>query len=253
MTREEALRSMSEVRDYVSAHLRYKIEEIIELCEKYRYKGREFTFAEERELDARINSLLIELSDELVGEFERRALEDVEEDDRDAVLLWINREQGGQTLTERVDSYSSHLKHLLEAYIAIGFANVFSSGRILTEIMTYISNPYASPLFRDAVRDGGYASDVIAQEGYRYGQGIQKDVMAGYALAGEQAIYEGFQYELVLGYRRDTEIIGYVIHRGSTYDCPYCDSFCERVWPLDQVLVPLHTRCRCWVTPVSKA
>ena len=44
--------------------------------------------------------------------------------------------------------------------------------------------------------------------------------------------------------------IGYTIHRGSGFDCPYCESFTGVVHPMTECLLPLHPRCVCYSVPV---
>ena len=45
-------------------------------------------------------------------------------------------------------------------------------------------------------------------------------------------------------------IIGYRVHRGSTYDCEECDELCIGIHPLDDQVLPAHPRCMCYTTPV---
>ena len=44
--------------------------------------------------------------------------------------------------------------------------------------------------------------------------------------------------------------IGYRVHRGSTYYCPSCDELTKTIWPVDILVLPNHTRCMCFMTPV---
>lgn len=43
---------------------------------------------------------------------------------------------------------------------------------------------------------------------------------------------------------------GYIGVRGSSYDCPYCDSLCGYIIPIETQVFPAHPRCVCGMIPV---
>lgn len=46
---------------------------------------------------------------------------------------------------------------------------------------------------------------------------------------------------------------GYIGVRGSSYDCPHCDSLCGYIIPIETQVFPAHPRCVCGMIPVYDA
>ena len=248
---QRVIEEMAKAKDDVERRLRIGIPEIIKECAAFAYLGKSFTF-DVSDLSDRVNRRLISLSDEILSDIEERAKKAIEyaeeEDDEDAILLYIRRRIGDEDIVQRIDKHCSTLRYFLEGWIAIGMVNKIKEYELVEEIFTYIDNPFASPLWQDAF-NAGYLSTAIRTGGYSYGKGNQRNVLSALTEIERHAINEAFQYGRFLYYKR-IGAIGYIIHRGSTYDCPYCDSFCDKVWPLDVCLLPLHPRCMCWSEPV---
>lgn len=244
---------MASVKGKVSSTLRKRIEEVLRLCEPYKSYGEKFTFATIPELNGKVNDVLIALSDELLDEYNDDALFAIstadDDEDKPLVLAWINRDINGENAQYRVDKYSSHLKHILEGWAAIGFVSGLPVTKTVVEAMAYIDNPFVSPLWQSAFKNPKYLSPIIQSKGFSYGKGTPTSVLQGLTLVGQYMINDAFQYASVQKYKR-MGAIGYMVHRGSGYDCPSCDSLCGYVHPLDEVCLPSHNRCCCYSTPV---
>lgn len=50
---------------------------------------------------------------------------------------------------------------------------------------------------------------------------------------------------------KEEGVKGYIGHRASTYDCPECDEVCERFFPLDKMVFPVHPHCCCVIVEVT--
>lgn len=74
--------------------------------------------------------------------------------------------------------------------------------------------------------------------------------MEAMSLAEETAINRAFQYGRVRRYAKDGAI-GYRTHRGSTFDCAYCDELTKSIHLLTDIVLPAHPRCMCYSTPVN--
>lgn len=248
MIDEKVLDAMARAEKSVLSHIHDYTQRILTLAEAYRILGNQFTFGSDGQLDAKVNSLLVELSDAVLEDTYASALVGLdEEEDKDTVLAWARLTTNVQNT---VDKYSSHLKFLLEGWIAIGFANKLSKGQLLTDIMAYMDNPYINPLWRDAFADGmQYTTKIIREGGWKWGKGTPISPVKGMALTQSNFINTAYQKGVVNGFVRNGAI-GYRVHRGSTYDCPTCDEACVGVHPLTEIVTPLHLRCCCWLTPV---
>ena len=248
---KRVVEEMAKAKGDVEKRLRYYIPEIIKECMAFAYLGKAFTF-NESDLSERVNKRLISLSDDILSDIEERARKSIqyadEEEDEDAILAYIKRPIDGQDIVERIDKHCSTLRYFLEGWLAIGFVNNLKEYELTNQILTYIDNPIASSLWQEA-RNAGYFSDSIRAGVYLYGKGNQKNVLSALTEIERYAINEAFQYGSILHYGKEGAI-GYMIHRGSTYDCPYCDSNCGFVIPLDDIRLPQHPRCVCYSTPV---
>ena len=242
---------MAKAKGDVERRLREKISEIIRECLGYAHFGYSFTF-DITDLADKVNMSLIALSDAILEDIEERAARAIEyaeaEDEKDKILLYIKREIDGQDIVARLDKHCSTLRYFLEGWIAIGMVNKIKEHELTNNILQYIDNPFASPLWQKAF-NAGYYSTAIRSRGYSYGKGNQRNVLSALTEIERYAINEAFQFGRILNYGK-SKAIGYMIHRGSTYDCPHCDSNCGFVIPLNDIRVPQHTRCMCYTTPV---
>ena len=242
---------MAKAKGDVERRLREKVSEIIRECLAYAHFGYSFTF-DIADLAYKVNMSLIALSDAILEDIEEKAARAIEyaeaEDEKDNILLYIKREIDGQDIVARLDKHCSTLRYFLEGWIAIGMVNKIKEHELTNNILQYIDNPFASPLWQEAF-NAGYYSTAIRSRGYSYGKGNQRNVLAALTEIERYAINEAFQFGRILNYGK-SKAIGYMIHRGSTYDCPHCDSNCGFVIPLNDIRVPQHTRCMCYTTPV---
>ena len=248
---KRVIEEMAKAQDDVEKKLRIYIPEIIRECMAMSYLGRNFTF-DTQDLSDRVNMKLIALSDSILDSIEERARKTIayaeEEEDEDMILLYIKRRIGDEDMVQRIDKHCSTLRYFLEGWIAIGMVNRINENTLTNEILKYIKNPFASPLWQEAF-NAGYLSTAIRTGGYSYGKGNQRDILSALTEIERYAVNEAFQYGRLLRYGKDGAI-GYIIHRGSSYDCPHCDSNCGFVIPLDDIRVPQHNRCCCWTEPV---
>lgn len=245
------IEEMAKAKGDVERELRKHIPEIIRECMTFAYLGKTFTF-DISDLSDRVNQRLISLSDEILSDIEERARKAIkyaeEEDNEDAILLYIKRRIGEEDMVQRLDKHCSTLRYFLEGWIAIGFVNNIKEYELTNLILSNIDNPLASPLWQEAL-NAGYLSDSIRSGIYIYGKGNQKNILNALAGVESYAINEAFQYASVLRYSK-SGAIGYRTHRASSYDCPQCDELTMQIWPLDVMVLPAHPGCVCYTTPV---
>lgn len=249
---QRVIDEMAKAKGDIEKRYRNKIPEIIRECMAFAYLGKSFTFDANAELDRKVNQKLIALSDEIMEDIEARAKRCIayaeDEEDEDAILAYMKREQNGENLLSRIDKHNSNFRYFLEGWMAIGMVNGLSQGSLLANIMTYMANPYISPLWQDAFKEG-YLSNSIRTRGYSFGKGNMRNPIDALMVLAQDSINRAFQQGRFLRFGKDGAI-GYTIHRGSSFDCPYCDSFTGIVHPLTECLLPLHPRCVCWSKPV---
>ena len=248
---DRVIEEMAKAKGDVERELRLYIPEIIRECMAFAYLGKTFTF-DVSDLSDRVNSRLIALSDAILDDIESRAKTAIkyaeEEDDEDAILLYIHRQIGEEDLVQRLDKHCSTLRYFLEGWVAIGMVNNIKEHELTNQILSHIDNPFASPLWQEAF-NAGYLSTAIRSRGYSYGKGNQRDVLSALTEIERYAINEAFQYGSILRYGK-MGAIGYRTYRQSTYPCDYCDELTMHIWPLDEIVLPAHPRCVCRSEPV---
>lgn len=253
MDRSDLARLMATMEGRVDRRTLETARKVLEAAFAYGYLGGRFTFSANADLDEEVNRLLLALSDDILADIDEGCVEDVPEDDRDAVLLFARRPIGGKDVTERVDSHASRLKYLLEGYLAVCFASGFSKAAILGDVSRFLHAPNAWPPMQEAYADPeGFAPAAIRSRGYHFGRGVDSDPSRGLALVLSTTVNGAWQYEALLGYQRNPDVIGYKVHRGSDYDCPECDELCIGIHPLDEIVLPAHPHCMCYTTPVRR-
>lgn len=246
MISQVVLDEMARANESVRERIQDASARIMLLAEAYRILGKKFTFDSDRILDDKVNSVLVELSDAVLDDMVTATRKGLETDD-DTSIAWARLSTNAQNT---VDKYSSHLKFILEGWIAIGFANKLSSGRIVTMLMSYMENPYTHPLWRAAFEDGlEYAAGIIRDKGYRWGRGTPISPLKGMILAEESFINTAYQRGVVKSFSAQGAI-GYRVFRGSGFDCAFCDELCVGIHPITEVVLPAHPRCRCYAVPV---
>lgn len=249
---DRVIELMARAKEDVERRLRICIPEIIRECAAFAYLGKSFSFDASLDLSDRVNQRLIALSDEILSDIEERARKAIEfaeeEGDEDIILPYIKRKIGNEDIVQRLDKHCSTLRYFLEGWIAIGLVNEIREYELTNTIFAYLDNPFASPLWQEAF-NAGYLSEAIRSRGYSYGKGNQRNVLSALTEIERYAINEAFQYGRLLHYGK-TGAIGYIIHRGSSFDCPHCDSNCGFVIPLNDIRLPQHTRCCCWSEPI---
>lgn len=253
MYSESVQKELSLVDERIRRKISRRVGDILALAEGYRYLGNGFTFAGIGTDEDAVMQLLVKLSDEVYQDAETSALKAVGEtdgkDESDTIVAWARMNGGTQ---ESLDKYASHLKYMLEGWLAIGFVNHLSQGELLTKIMTYLDDPYSSPLWRTAFRMGrDYAAEIIRTGGYTWGAGTPISPAKGMTIVYQSLVNDAYNEGVRTGYLNNG-IKYYAVHRGSTFDCGRCDDLCAVIHPVTERCLPAHPRCMCWTSPVTE-
>lgn len=233
---ERTVGEMASVRGDVRERTRSAIEAILALV--WEYRASDFTFAASPDIDGEVNGILRNLSDGNLADAEKRAkrlLEMLElEDWEDDSIDYAEREISGENALWRLDFHSSHLKELIEGWIAVAAMYGWSKAKTLQNIWAYLSDPSASKDWRASGR--GKPS---------WGRGYSRDIMAGMTLVGQDIVATVAEYA---GYMRASRAGAayFIRHRNSGYNCPECDSYCEKKLPISAVIFQTHPRCVCY-------
>ncbi len=250
MTISEVAELMAQMKGRVSGHTRRTVNLIISLAMQYSYLGTSFTFDADDDLDTQVNLLLVQLSDAIMEETETRAAKTVEEEDRESALIYARRPIDGRDSTERLDAHCSDLKFALEGYLAVCFAAALNKTAIIGGVNAFLNSPNTWERMRENFGDNRYRATFVSERGFHFGKGMPTDPRKGMTLVAQTFISETYHHGVLSEYGRMPGIIGYRVHRGSTYDCEECDELCIGIHPIDDQVLPAHPRCMCYTTPV---
>lgn len=209
---------------------------LIALAYKYRVMGGDFLWEKDPDLDAEANRILRGMSDSAMEDAKRRAytiVNAMDLDEFDEAWEYVsNDEERGMLYS--FDMAGSHLKELLEIWIALAFVNKLTPTYLRITIIRYLANPYLSALWK------GLPGNLI-----NWGSGYQKDLINQITLIGQDGIISAARYAEWLDEVRKGAAY-YIRRRGSNYDCPQCDSECGIPIPIEVPFYESHPRCMCW-------
>lgn len=211
-----------------------------------------FTFASNDNLDKKVNYMLVQCSDDIKALIEKAAstallqIKDISDEDIQSALDYVNRENNGSTITDRLDEYASNMKYMIEAYIAAGMAENASANEIANQYIMWMNNPYSSPMMRDAAKHRfDFVAPLILSLGYTLGSGRYISPVANTKRITTYSIAEGYNYAKLEIFRRDSRIIGYRTFRNSSFPCEVCDELTKTIHPLTDLVLPAHPACIC--------
>lgn len=240
----EVIDSLAEVKPEVQRQVSAAVMAVLELAEACRSYGADFTFSVSGTLLDSVMELMRGLSEGCLALAERKARE---------ILSWFSVEDPEELLADAeshdnpngvlwaFDMHSSNLLKVIEVWLVIGFAKGLNTAEIHRSIMGALAAPEASRMWRDAVR-----SRLVDPQELRFGKGYQRRVVDAITVLVQSIVYTSY----LRGAQVEAGESGaeyYVVHRGSSFDCPYCDSRCERPTPMSEPYYPSHPRCVCWL------
>lgn len=247
-----AVNSLTSLSSDVQGRVRSTLRSIVSLCERWRGDGAGFRLSNHAETYSAVLQLLTDLDDSIMSDTEARAWEAVaaleglaQEEDSDVVPLWLLRLRGADSSTRtRLDRHASRLFYLIEAWLAIGFAEGLSQGSIVSEILSYSRDGSASPLWKEARRSGSFAAPMINSGDTNTRQGVPTSPLLAMVLTAQGALSDGFQSAVQASFAAQGATL-YGVMRGSTYPCEDCDEVCAHVYPVGTIVLPVHPHCVC--------
>lgn len=195
--------------------------------------GENFLWETDPSLDEECLRILREMSEGYLEEA-RDFAEEVCNDALDYFDFDAAWETQSEGLLERFDMQGSHLRSLLEVWLALAFVNGLTQQALKVYVSRFIGNPYASPLWK------GLPQGIVS-----WGRGYGVNIMEQLAVIGQNAIIGSVRYaEWVDAMAQGAEY--YIRRRGSTYDCDVCGEMANKAYPIDVPFEVPHSRCMCY-------
>ncbi len=209
---------------------------LIALAFRYESLGDNFLWDADPILEREANAILRSLSDRAQEAAKARALEIIREADlTEGEYAWDSTEDSwDEPVLTRFDMVGSHLRELLEIWIALAFVEKMTQSYLKISVLRYLANPYASPMWSR-----------LPAGLMKWGKGYQKNLVDQIAVIGQTAIIGAVRFaEWSDAAERGAAY--YIRRRGSNFNCPECDSLAGYPIPITEPFEETHARCMCW-------
>ena len=237
MTNERIIEAASAFKTDAKRLFEDAVAALIALAFRYSKFGVNFIWDSDPVLDRECNAILRDLSESLARKAKEKASAIIEEEgweDWEDEALEAAEGEGENGILWRFDMAGSHLRELLEIWVALAFAEKMTPAYLKILVLRYINNPYASPLWSR-----------LPAGLLKWGRGYQKDLIAQIVLIGQDSIVDAVRRAEWLD-AMERGAAYWIWRRGSNYDCPECEENKGRVFPMDVPFDTLHARCMCW-------
>lgn len=257
--RSDVIDLMLQADNDVNSRLRSSIEKIIALSYALRINGKRFSFSHPSVRQSKIPILFEELNRSLENIIRFRCDAAVRlsaayngvKPNFTATAETMLEEKEEQNVADRIDTHTQRIRSSAETFIAAGLFFAIPKGDVFREYMRNIHDPNKSDLYGRAVKEGGFAAQGIRDKRISYGRGILLDVPLSISLLEANTIFHAYNRAnwMAWGEKRKA---GFLVLRGSHYECPLCDSYANgSIHVHESDMPPYHTRCVCMAIAVS--
>lgn len=218
--------------------MRDAAERIVAICYSVRVNPQNFRYSDlpiMAQFD--IDTVIGELQEAIDDYFQTFAIADHEED-RDAILPIILGENNGATFEDRLSDYCEKYKNELMVLIGAGLYLGIKQSALVKSIGENLKHPYANQMLTEGI-----------DSPLSYGRGRTNSMFT--------AIDSLTQYGIAQGWMRHWELkttangaIGWIVQRGSSYQCDICDDNCGFHSIDEGTGLPRHSHCCCLAVPV---
>lgn len=160
----------------------------------------------------------------------------------------INRDVGGKTLKQRIGVYGNRFETEADMWTAVGLINKYSKKKIEAAITSHLDAPYSSRLFLMSIGKG--ISQRLKYGTPHFGKGQDRSAVSMLERLAVSTLGDAMREAEWDIWGDDSNIIGFEVHRGSSYPCSLCDSMCGFHMKTYADLPPYHARCCCYAVPV---
>lgn len=154
---------------------------------------------------------------------------------------YLGEEVFGRTFYKRNSTYLGQFADDIVKMVKAGISLGYDQNKLLAAIRSGYQSPYRASVITKAKKQ-----NILTEMPHR-GRGIYQ--------ASYENIIRNAQNTVNLAwgvqereYGKENGAVGYMVHRGSSYPCAICDDEVGWIHPMDDMVVPLHCSCRCYVT-----
>lgn len=253
----------TKLRNDNAAMLAYLLEELMheyarkltQIGYKYNCPPYEFQFSQDEKLREEAAKLMEEMEEkvlELIEEYSLNATADKKL--RASVLPWLlalhakNTDNLKETIHERVKQFL----YDTEAQIAAMKFARYDLTKATSRILSTLHSVYSAPEVIAAFRKTSSAKYIITKGSHKGNVGLSSSGAVNVENLGRNTAAQAWSY-IQFEEAREEGADGFVVLRGSTYNCSYCDSKCGfHTIDQDEFRPPFHARCQCYVVFIKK-
>ena len=193
-----------------------------------------------------IELLIQDLIEQLIADCELLAVDD--HDRKSMILLYMNGERNGDTLEGRVHKRVHTFYNELFAVYTAGMLLGRGYKELLATVKKSFEKPWENPVLVEAreMQERGEIDPDYAFAEPHFGKGDPISSLTALDRMLRYAVADSWMW-----WQRENEATngakGYFVVRGSSYDCPLCDSKCGVFYKIDDLehLPPYHLSCCC--------
>ena len=237
------------MQSHLDEALMWAAKEIAEISYRYKMSASMFRFSANKRLQSEVDSVIEKLR-EMIYEYTETLSVAVSKEDKEDIIAWMNEEEYGHTLKERINIYTNRFKFEIESFVAAGILASLTVGELTGVIRNNLSMPYNNSLFRKAVSKGGMSASRIKTGGISYGNGHSNSARNLLNTLTRNTISQAWM-QMYGSSAYKNGATGFYSFRGSIYPCAYCDDMVG-YHPIEEYRGGWHPNCRCYFVFVYK-
>jgi hypothetical protein len=223
----------------------------------YRYDcmPTDFQFAQNEKLREEVASLMEKLEEDILTMIEDYSLNATQDKEtRTSVLPWLLalHAKNADNLRETIHIRVTQFLYDTEAQIAAMKFARYDLTKATTRILSTLHSVYSTPEVTAAYRRTSAAKYIIAKGSHKGNLGLSSSGAVNIENLGRNTASQVWSY-IQFEEARKEGLDGFIVLRGSTYHCDYCDSMCGfHTIDQDEFRPPFHARCQCYVVFIRK-
>lgn len=266
LKREDAASSLGNLIDAILVEA---AGEIAQICLKYNIPAKDFKITANKQMFAEVGEVMDRIDEEIMSLIQEYSLKVTDYKGRKQMLAAYIASLGrnDNNLQDTLDGYLYRYLYDLEAIVAsmkLSMENSNSkmtSAAVVAKIKTSQHSVYTTPEVKSAMSAKNLAfmqATYIRTHGNHSADGIPLSSVGvsnsnanNVVNMAKNTMAMAWMKNLAIDFQEDSDVVGFWVARGSSYDCKICD---EQVGfhskdDLDG-LPQYHARCACWVIPI---
>lgn len=240
--RQQAMRNAS---DHVSDVLWKVAENIVKAVRKYRPYYTSKTMSNEAQYAKEVYDIASKAATDIeayVESYAKASIKVLGLTNKNLLDNYLQQEVFGKTYQQRNREYLRDFADDIVELVKAGVVLRYDETKLINAVRSSYRDPYNLSVMTKASKEGKYAMSIPHR-----GKGIHTASYENIIRNVQNTIHLAWgQSELEYG--KEGGFMGYYVHRGSSYECDICQSQVGWLHRLDDMVVPLHNHCQCYVT-----